>query len=110
LINAQRLATMKQGSYLVNAARGAIVDEAALVEALRSGLLAGAALDVFEVEPLPSDSPLRTLENVILAPHRGAATREAETRLIEVVGENLRRVLDGRPPLNVVNLVQERAR
>ncbi len=110
LINAERLATMQRGSYLVNAARGAIVDEAALVEALRSGLLAGAALDVFDVEPLPTDSPLRTLENVILAPHRGAATREAETRLIEVVGENLRRVLDGRPPLNVVNLVQERAR
>jgi len=110
LINAERLATMQRGSYLVNAARGAIVDEAALVEALRRGLLAGAALDVFDVEPLPTDSPLRTLENVILAPHRGAATREAETRLIEVVGENLRRVLDGRPPLNVVNLVQERAR
>src|SRR5690348_15819325 len=110
LINAERLATMKRGSFLVNAARGAIVDEAALVEALRSGLLAGAALDVFEVEPLPTDSPLRTLENVILAPHRGGATREAETRLIEMVGENLRRVLDGRPPLNVVNLVSERAR
>jgi D-3-phosphoglycerate dehydrogenase / 2-oxoglutarate reductase len=110
LINAERLATMKQGSYLVNAARGAIVDEAALVEALRSGPLAGAALDVFDVEPLPTDSPLRTLENVILAPHRGAATREAETRLIEVVGENLRRVMDGRPPLNIVNLVRERTR
>jgi phosphoglycerate dehydrogenase-like enzyme len=110
LINAERLATMKRGSYLVNAARGPIVDEVALVDAIRSGLLAGAALDVFEVEPLPPDSPLRTLENVILAPHRGAATREAEARLIEAVGENLRRVLDGRPPLNVVNLVPERAR
>jgi D-3-phosphoglycerate dehydrogenase / 2-oxoglutarate reductase len=105
LIDAERLATMKRGSYLVNAARGAIVDEAALVEALRSGQLAGAALDVFEVEPLPTDSPLRALESVILAPHRGGATLDAERRLIEVVGENLRRVLDGQPPLNVVNAV-----
>jgi D-3-phosphoglycerate dehydrogenase len=110
LINAERLASMKRGSYLVNAARGPIVDETALVEALRSGRLAGAALDVFEVEPLPSDSPLRTLDNVMLAPHRGGATLEAEKRLLEMVGENLRRVLDGRPPLNVVNLVQEPAR
>lgn len=108
LIDKAALAKMKPGSHLINAARGPIVDEAALVDALRSGHLAGAALDVFEVEPLPADSPLRSLDNVVLAPHRGGATLEAEARLIEVVGDNLRRVLDGLPPRNVVNGVEAR--
>jgi len=88
---------------VINAARGAIVDETALVDALRSGHLAGAGLDVFEVEPLPLDSPLRSLDNVVLAPHRAGATLDADARLIEVIGENLMRVLDGQPPVNVVN-------
>ena len=88
---------------MINAARGAIVDETALVDALRSGHLAGAGLDVFEVEPLPLDSPLRSLDNVVLAPHRAGATLDADARLIEVIGENLMRVLDGQPPVNVVN-------
>ncbi len=105
LIDAGALAKMKRGSYLVNAARGPIVDEAALIEALRSGHLSGAGLDVFEAEPLPRDSPLRSMENVVLAPHAGGATREADARLIEVVGDNLLRVLDGLPPINVVNAV-----
>ena len=108
LIGAEALARMKQGSFLVNAARGPIVDEKALVDALESGHLAGAALDVFEVEPLPKDSPLRALENVILAPHVGGATIEADVRLDEMVGENLLRVLDGLPPFNVVNAVVAR--
>jgi phosphoglycerate dehydrogenase-like enzyme len=103
LIGRDSISKMKRGSYLVNASRGPIVDESALVEALRAGQLAGAALDVFEIEPLPTDSPLRALDNVILAPHRGGATAEADERLIAVVGDNLRRALDGRPLLNVVN-------
>ena len=103
LIGTEALSRMKKGSYLINAARGLIVDETALVDALRSGHLAGAGLDVFEVEPLPSDSPLRSLDNVVLAPHRAGATLDADARLIEVVGENLMRVLDGQPPVNVVN-------
>jgi D-3-phosphoglycerate dehydrogenase len=94
---------MKKGAYVINAARGPIVDEGALVAALKAGHLGGAGLDVFEVEPLPKESPLRELENVILAPHRGGATVEADMRLIEMVGENLVRVLDGHPPRNVVN-------
>lgn len=106
LIDAGALAQMKRGSYLINAARGPIVDEAALVDSLRSGHLAGAGLDVFEAEPLAPDSPLRGLDNVILAPHRGGATLEAEARLIEVVGSNLRRVVEGLPPLHVVNGVE----
>ena len=103
LIGEGEIARMKKGAYLINAARGPIVDEASLISALQSGHLGGAGLDVFEVEPLPADSPLRRIENVILAPHRGGATIEADQRLLEVVGDNLLRVLDGRPPLNVVN-------
>jgi phosphoglycerate dehydrogenase-like enzyme len=110
LISAHALARMKPGSFLINAARGPIVDESALVEALKSGHLGGAALDVFEVEPLSPDSPLRSLENVILAPHVGGATVEADAMLDEMVGENLLRVLDGLPPFNVVNAVAARAR
>ncbi len=103
LIGGEEIARMKAGSFLINAARGPIVDEAALVAALTSGHLAGAGLDVFEVEPLPRESPLRALDNVILAPHRGGATVEADARLLEVVGDNLLRVLDGERPCNVVN-------
>jgi D-3-phosphoglycerate dehydrogenase len=103
LIGEAELARMKKGAFLINAARGPIVDERALVAALTGGHLAGAGLDVFEVEPLPKESPLRELDNVILAPHRGGATVEADMRLIEVIGDNLVRVLDGRPARNVVN-------
>ena len=110
LIDAKAIASMRRGSYLVNASRGPIVDQAALIEALQSGQLAGAGLDVYEVEPLPESSPLRTMENVVLAPHTGGATIEADARLIEVVGENLLRVLDGHAPINVVNAVAARAR
>jgi D-3-phosphoglycerate dehydrogenase len=106
LIGAAELAKMKRGAFLINAARGPILDEKALIEALGSGHLAGAGLDVYEVEPLPVDSPLRTMENVVLAPHAGGATVEADARLLEVVGDNLRRVLEGHAPLNVVNAVK----
>jgi D-3-phosphoglycerate dehydrogenase len=77
LINAARLAAMKRGTRLVNCARGGLVDEAALVDALKSGHLAGAALDVFEKEP-PRGSPLLTLDNIVLTPHLGASTEEAQ--------------------------------
>ncbi|HEX9099795.1 MAG TPA: NAD(P)-dependent oxidoreductase [Candidatus Dormibacteraeota bacterium] len=106
LIGAAALAKMKRGAYLINAARGPIVDEEALIDALGSGHLAGAGLDVYEVEPLAIDSPLRALENVLLSPHAGGATVEADARLMEVVGENLRRALDGQALLNVVNAVK----
>mgnify|MGYP001791285669 CR=1 FL=1 len=105
LIGTAQLAAMKPGAILVNAARGPIVDEAALIEALSSGRLAGAGLDVFAVEPLAADSPLRSFENVFISPHSAAATEEADAHLLEVVGENLLRVLDGEPPVNVVNQV-----
>ncbi|MEI6221733.1 MAG: hydroxyacid dehydrogenase [bacterium] len=81
----------KKGALLINASRGGIVDEQAMIRALQSGKLAGAALDVFEKEPLPTDSPLLTMENVILAPHIGASTKEAQDRagveVAEVIAE-----------------------
>jgi D-3-phosphoglycerate dehydrogenase len=77
LINAARLKVMKRDAVLINTARGPIVDEPALVEALQAKRLAGAALDVFEVEPLPEDSPLRTMDNVMLAPHNSNSSPEA---------------------------------
>ena len=78
LVNAERLALMKPDAYLVNTARGPVVDEAALIVALRSGRLAGAALDVFEEEPLARDSPLIEMENVVLAPHLASYSEEGD--------------------------------
>jgi D-3-phosphoglycerate dehydrogenase len=81
MIGAAQLARAKPGLRVVNAARGGIVDETALVTALASGAVGGAALDVFDEEPLPADSPLRSFENVILTPHLGASTEEAQRRV-----------------------------
>ncbi|MBO0708126.1 MAG: hydroxyacid dehydrogenase, partial [Candidatus Dormibacteraeota bacterium] len=108
LIGREQLASMRPGSYFLNASRGPVVDEAALVEQLQSGHLAGAALDVFEVEPLPERSPLRELDNVFLTAHIGGNTREAMARSIRVVESNLRRVVEGLEPFNVVNGVPYR--
>jgi D-3-phosphoglycerate dehydrogenase len=108
LIGDAQLGRMKPGAILINASRGPVVDEAALVRALDSGHLGGAGLDVFEVEPLPADSPLRAFENVLLSPHAGAWTEEAEARLLDVCAANLRRVLAGQEPFNVVNGVTRR--
>lgn len=103
LVNAERLSSMKAGALLVNGARGEVVDEGALVEAMQSGLLAGAALDVFHVEPLPRDSPLLTAPNVLLSPHMAGSSGEAAMRIVGTSKANLLRVLDGEPVLNVVN-------
>jgi phosphoglycerate dehydrogenase-like enzyme len=103
MISAERLAQMPAGSYVVNAARGGVLDEAALVDAIRSEHLAGAALDVYATEPLPVDSPLRTEERILLSPHAAGATREAQGRLIGAVIENVRRAVSGEPVLHVVN-------
>jgi lactate dehydrogenase-like 2-hydroxyacid dehydrogenase len=97
-INATRLSWMKPGSYLINTARGDIVDEAALYDALSTGRLAGAALDVFENEPYQPVLPgkdLRRLENVILTPHIGSNTREANNRMAISCLENIRNFLSG---------------
>ncbi len=99
LLDAQRLARMKPGAILVNTARGGLVDEVALLEALASGRLAGAGLDVFAVEPLPPGHPLMTRPNVVLAPHVAWLTRETLTRSLEVAVENCRRLQAGAPLL-----------
>ncbi len=110
LIEAEALSRMPNGAYLINASRGPVVDEKALVAALESGHLGGAGLDVFEIEPAPANNPLRRMENVFLSPHVGGATLEAEARVLEVVRDNLVRVLDGEEPSNVVNGVRLGAR
>jgi phosphoglycerate dehydrogenase-like enzyme len=94
LVNEARLGAMKPGSFLVNTARGPLVDEAALVEALESGHLAGAALDVFETEPLPAESRLRGLSNVILGSHNASNTIEAVRRVNRLAIDNLLAVLE----------------
>lgn len=106
LIDRTAIGKMKRGAFLVNAARGPIVDEPAVVAALDSGQLGGAGLDVFEAEPLDAASPLRRHENVFISPHVGGATFEAEAHLLEVVGANLLRALDGDPIAHVQNGVE----
>jgi len=97
LIGRDELAQMKGTAFLVNMARGAVVDQDALVEALRSGQIAGAALDVTEPEPLPRDHPLLTLENVIITPHLGSATVETRRAMHQMAVDNLLAGLAGRP-------------
>jgi phosphoglycerate dehydrogenase-like enzyme len=103
LISAEKLRLMKQTAILVNTARGAIVDEAALADTLKSKAIAGAALDCFSVEPLPATSPLRGLPNAILTPHMIGHTVEAHHSLEVATRENLDLILSGRPPRYVVN-------
>jgi (S)-sulfolactate dehydrogenase len=89
LINAQRLATMKPGAVLINTARGGVVDEAALADALTAGRLAGAALDVFEAEPLPAGNPLAGCPNLLLTPHIAGVTAEANERVSSLIAEKV---------------------
>ena len=93
----ERLALMKRDALLVNTARGPIVDEGALVEMLRDGRLWGAALDVYGEEPLPADSPLLTLPNVVVTPHVGWVAEDSYEGFFEGVVENVQAYLDGKP-------------
>jgi phosphoglycerate dehydrogenase-like enzyme len=104
LLDAEAISAMKYGAYFVNVGRGQVVDEGALVEALKSGYLSGAALDVFEEEPLPEDSPLWDLGNVTISPHSTASVPELTNELqAELFRNNLRRYLNGKPLINVLN-------
>lgn len=98
LLGAEQLGWMKPGAYLINTARGGVVDEQALYDALASGRLAGAALDVFAEEPPPADHPLFRLENVIVTPHMAAHTEEAMYRMATMVAEEIVTVLRGGRP------------
>jgi phosphoglycerate dehydrogenase-like enzyme len=100
LMDARRLARMRPGALLYNVSRGAVIDEAALVEALRAGKVGGAGLDVFEEEPLPAGSPLWDLENVILTPHVAGVTPLYYQRTAALFVDNLERFLAGRPLAN----------
>ena len=103
IIDAAALAAMKPTAYLVNVSRGGLVDEGALVEALRDGRIAGAALDAFTVEPLPSESPLWSLRNVIVTPHRSPITDRVNDHLVGFWRENIRRFAGGEPLLGAVD-------
>ncbi len=102
IIGASQLAAMKRGAYLVNTSRGALIDESALVDALTSGRLAGAALDVFEKEPVPAGHPLTRLANVVLTPHIAAGTRDALATKMRALFANVQAFYRGEPLANRV--------
>jgi len=103
MIGEKELRSMKPSSYLINISRGAVVDEKALAKALKEGWIAGAALDVFEKEPIDPDNPLISMDNVVLTPHIASASFEARRRLAEEAAENILRVLRGEVPPSLLN-------
>ncbi|NIS61463.1 MAG: phosphoglycerate dehydrogenase [Proteobacteria bacterium] len=111
LIGQRELALMKEDAFLINTSRGAVVDEVALIEALQSGKIGGAGLDVFETEPLPKDSPLRQLNNVILTPHRAGSPDglHFHHRRYEFFAENIKRVSEGKVPIKALNRIEKNA-
>jgi phosphoglycerate dehydrogenase-like enzyme len=103
IINAERLQKMKKTSFIINISRGQVIDETALVEALREGRICGAGLDVFEEEPLPPDHPLWEFENVIITPHNAALSPYYLDRAVALIADNVARFLKGREMLNVID-------
>ncbi len=104
LVGSAELSLLRKGAYLVNVGRGPIVDEPALVAALRDGQLAGAALDVFDTEPLPEDSPLWAMPTVIVTPHNSDLTTGTDERCLALLADNLARFATGRPLRGVVDV------
>jgi phosphoglycerate dehydrogenase-like enzyme len=102
-IGAREIAAMRPGAFIVNIGRGEVIDENALIDALKAGTIGGAGLDVFEKEPLPKDSPLWDIESVILTPHMAGANRGYMDKACELFADNLRRFNAGQPLLNVVD-------
>jgi len=103
LINRSLLSKMKSSAYLINVARGAVVDQEALVEALSEKRLAGAALDVFTQQPLPLESPLYAMENVLLSPHMAGVTDDSLRAMGRSVARQARQILSGQLPDHLVN-------
>ncbi len=106
LIGREQLRQMRRTAILVNIARGSVVVETALIEALQAGSIAGAVLDVFEREPLPAESPLWTMPNVIVTPHVAGNPSDYSRRVFEIFGDNLQRFLESKPLHNVVPLAR----
>lgn len=106
MLSRKLLEGVKKGVTVVNVGRGSTVDEEALIEALSDGRVRFAALDVFEQEPLPAESPLWELPNVVVSPHNAGTYEEEERNIAELFAENARRLLDGEPLLNVVDTVE----
>lgn len=104
MIGARELALLPEGAFVVNIARGQVVDETALINALHSGHLSGAALDVFAQEPLPPESPLWDMPNVLVSPHSASTSDRENRRITDLFCENLRRYLSGEPLRNVLDL------
>ncbi|SCY72788.1 D-glycerate dehydrogenase [Pseudomonas sp. NFACC37-1] len=104
LIDAQAFARMRPETLFINISRGKVVDEAALIDALRNGQIRGAGLDVFEREPLNTDSPLLQMDNVVATPHMGSATHETREAMARCAVDNLLAALAGERPVNLVNL------
>jgi D-3-phosphoglycerate dehydrogenase / 2-oxoglutarate reductase len=103
LFNRQRFALMKPSAWLINVGRGAVVEEAALIEALRSRRIAGAMLDVYEHYRLTPGHPLLSLDNVVLTPHLSGMTEESRARMGVAAADEMLRMLAGQPPKNFVN-------
>lgn len=106
MVGERELRAMKRTAYLINIARGSVLDEPAFVRALRDGWIAGAALDVFEREPLPIDSPLWAMDNVIITPHIAGEPAEYARRVVDIFAENVRRWRAGEPLQNVVDFAK----
>lgn len=104
MINARFISSMRKNAILINVARGAIIDETALVTALQSQQIAGAALDVFSFQPLPENSPLRSCPNIVLSPHIAGVTRQSMLRMSNAAVSDTLRVLHGKRPKNLINV------
>jgi len=103
LVDEKKLKLMKKTAYLINNARGPIVDEKALYKALKEGWITGAALDVFEQEPISTENPLVKLDNVVVAPHISSSSYETRSKMAEMVAQNLVAFFEGKTPPNLVN-------
>ena len=101
MIDGEKLAMMKPTAFLINTARGALIDEKALIKALQDGVIAGAGLDVQEEEPPKEDNPLYTMDNVLLTPHMGWRGLETRQRLLDLTAANIKAYMDGNP-INVI--------
>ena len=102
MINKDTLSLMKPSAFIINTSRGVLIDEDALIEALENGTIAGAGLDVQETEPPAQNSPLYTMDNVLLTPHMGWKGFETRQRLVSILADNIKKFMEGNP-INVVS-------